>query len=369
MALGRGFVRLLSGVAILVVLLVGALPLLASRKLGVGTSVPRTDDKPDDACHQRTPLPVSAPGVYRILFQAQGPRSTEIYTVRDDGADLRQLTDNDEYDHWPVWSPDGSRIAFGRAKSFFDASLNVMNADGSGHVGYQQIGGSYAWSPDATEIALQGFGASSASEIFVVDLQTGASRQLTDNDVTDTNPRWSPISSEIAVVRDSRQLNILHPVSGERQILESAFYDGQSWSPDGTRLAFIKWTLETAPDLYTVNSDGSGLCLVGTNGVHLSPHISSFGLTWSPDGTKLAFPATDGGGLGQGIYVANVDGSRLERVASGYRPAWSPDGRRISYYSDAIYTVDLETGSIRQITQPLLAEYISYPRKAIPEVF
>jgi len=37
------------------------------------------------------------------------------------------------------------------------------------------------------------------------------------------------------------------------------------------------------------------------------------GLTWSPDGTKLAFVAADADGVGD-VWVVNADGSGLTRV-------------------------------------------------------
>jgi WD40-like Beta Propeller Repeat len=50
-------------------------------------------------------------------------------------------------------------------------------------------------------------------------------------------------------------------------------------------------------------------------------------LVWSPDGSRLAFSAQEGG-----IWVVGVDGSGLTKVIPhGVNPAWSPDGSRISY--------------------------------------
>ena len=51
--------------------------------------------------------------------------------VNADGSDERNLTDSAAYEYTPVWSPDGSRIAFAREVGDEDAEIFVMNADGS----------------------------------------------------------------------------------------------------------------------------------------------------------------------------------------------------------------------------------------------
>ena len=48
-----------------------------------------------------------------------------------DGTELRQLTDNDDDDGLPVWSPDGESIAFWSDRTG-DLEIFVMNADGTG---------------------------------------------------------------------------------------------------------------------------------------------------------------------------------------------------------------------------------------------
>src|SRR2546430_125411 len=64
------------------------------------------------------------------------------------------------------------------------------------------------------------------------------------------------------------------------------------------------------------------------------PGRSVDGLTWSPDGTKLAFVGR-GAGLGSCIFVMNANGSGAvclgDTQGSGDSPAWSPDGSQLAF--------------------------------------
>ncbi len=75
-------------------------------------------------------------------------------------------------------------------------------------------------------------------------------------------------------------------------------------------------------DIYAVNADGSGLTRV-TQGLDPS---------WSPDGSQIAFVRWT---TPWGIYIANAEGSdeRLLFPSSVARaPVWSPDGSQIAFY-------------------------------------
>ena len=75
--------------------------------------------------------------------------------MKADGSKPTRLTNNPAMDCWPVWSPDGKRIAFTSNRDG-NYEIYVMNADGSGqrNLTSNRAQDNYAtWSPDGKRIA------------------------------------------------------------------------------------------------------------------------------------------------------------------------------------------------------------------------
>lgn len=91
----------------------------------------------------------------RVAFVgSEGNAQSDIYTMNPDGSDRKQLTFSQEREDQPVWSPDGTKIAFARFNNNF-GEIFVMNADGSDQrkLTQSKFDLSPTWSPDGTKIA------------------------------------------------------------------------------------------------------------------------------------------------------------------------------------------------------------------------
>lgn len=112
-------------------------------------------------------------------------------------------------------------------------------------------------------------------------------------------------------------------------------------SPDGSRIAFTRVTVNDAGDgyetsIWTVPADGSA------PPARVTADTRDAQPRWSPDGRRLAFlrsTVRDGKPQPAQIYVLTLAGGEAWRLTDLPRgvsaPVWSPDGRRLAFTSDA----------------------------------
>ena len=75
--------------------------------------------------------PVWSPDGKRIAFRRMlGENNSEVFIANADGSDVRNLTNDPAFDGWPAWSPDGTKIAFASNRNR-NYEIYFMNPDGS----------------------------------------------------------------------------------------------------------------------------------------------------------------------------------------------------------------------------------------------
>ena len=207
-----------------------------------------------------TATPTTPSSHNRIAFSEPIGHIYDIYTIASDGSGRAKLTSfpysasSLDGNCCPKWSPDGERIGF--MSGLNSPHLFTMAADGSNQVDLLNgtgilataDGASFVWSPDSSHIAFTSSGSSggvSSAEIYTVDAWSGQLKPLTDNQVYDGMPSWSPDGRKIAFTSARGGMNGISVMNADGTGVELlsggvTWHDSfPRWSPDGLHIAFI----------------------------------------------------------------------------------------------------------------------------------
>ena len=220
---------------------------------------------------------------------------------------------------FPVFSPDGTKVAYGAGADYDHTELTVADADGSDPQGLGvEIRGPFSWSPDGSQIAyLRG----------------------------DELPNGYDVAAVISAGG-----------TDDRVILAGLAWQSVAWSPDGDRLLLVG---HPAAESDTSGPDGWDVYSVGLDGTDLVQltmtqeweHLA----TWSPDGRSIVYTrsteSSDDADYPSDVWVMSADGSDPHALTDwrGFDawPVWSPDGEWIAFASDRDAT-DEEQAAFRR---------------------
>ena len=157
-----------------------------------------------------------------------------------------------------------------------------------------------------------------------------------------------------AVGGGSREVVVSGAGSNGRVRIVTRFGNLQNvaWAPDGDRFAFTT----DHGELYEIGVDGSGLRRVAVP----SSGCGIENVSWSPSGKELSWWQACAGGGPSGIYVQDLgtgDARRVVDINAVLGLSWSPDGTRIAYgalssFGRDIWVVDRRRGG-RPISRPI----------------
>jgi dipeptidyl aminopeptidase/acylaminoacyl peptidase len=252
----------------------------------------------------------------------------------------------------PRWSPDGRFLAFLSARDGARAQLWLLSRNGgeARRVSNVENGASsFEWSPDGTRFVCltrtgpppskssdvrhythisykfndTGYFDEKRSHIAIIDVRTGASKQITDGD------NWNDLDPH--------------------------------WSPDSTRIAFVsnrtgkEFDLDHNSDVWTISAAGGGLTKISD---HTGPDNNP---RWSPDGSRIAFLGSEDDEAPPLIYIAPSAGGKpsialsktFDQTAADLM--WAEQGRALYLNSSVkgethLYRVDASTGVVNAIT-------------------
>ena len=156
--------------------------------------------------------PVWSPDGERVAFLRSTDGAPDIWTVNRDGEGLRRITHDAERERALAWGPFGRRIAFLSDRSghqdvfVVDVESGTVEQITSETNPWDEFRWAPVWSPDGSAIAyVSNRSERWADDLWLVDLETGHGRKLTANLHVMSTPVWSPDGSTIAfnAVRES----------------------------------------------------------------------------------------------------------------------------------------------------------------------
>jgi dipeptidyl aminopeptidase/acylaminoacyl peptidase len=302
---------------------------------------------------QRSPDGLWVAYTVTTIDAAKDRRNTDIWMVKWDGSAQLQLTSSPDSESSPRWSPDGKYLAFVSSRGTEEEKkrggqiwlLNLAGGEAQRASDFEGGVSDIQWSPDGTRIA---FIASDRDPDDEPEKKEGWKRKTPPPIVIDRYHfkqdragYLKPLYDHIAIF-DLATKNVAAITSGTTD-------DGSlSWSPDGTRIAFLSKRGAADPDR-TENDD---LWIVDAKAGAAPKQITRtpFGEggrpAWSPDGDRIAVLLSDDDqntayGLSKLVIVpSNPPGGAPVTAPSVYlksldravsNPAWSADGQRISF--------------------------------------
>jgi Tol biopolymer transport system component len=264
-----------------------------------------------DGTQERQLLPTGAEGPRwssdgsRIVVGPHDVDSVSARIVDPDNGSYRDIA-NPDPDRFFLpcngpWSPDGQRLtceAFGNTDDSLNGIYTIRSSDGGGLAritsdpGGEDCPGDY--SPNGKHLVF-----------------------LRVNDTT---------FALFTVKLDGKGLRQITPAGGDEFFIN---FECGSWSPQGNDILLSAHApSDQRSTVWVVHSDGTGLrqiTIPGCGGPISSPtSIGCFGARWSPDGTKILFIRNEPQ-LGWDLYMVNADGTDVSPAVTNPLNDESPD--------------------------------------------
>ncbi|MBT8049639.1 MAG: PD40 domain-containing protein [Gammaproteobacteria bacterium] len=370
-------------------------------------------------------FPKFSPDGSRIAFSAEYNGTRQVYTMSTNGGTPKQLTWYNDVGPMPPrggfdyrvldWTPDSEHVLVRANRLPWGIRMgryHLVPANGGSEVPMEiPEGGGGMFSPDGEKVVYtpidrefrtwKRYRGGRAQDVWVYDLESSSSEQLTDDPATDNQPLW--VGDDIfftsdrdytlnlyryvedgdpeAVTRHD-DFDVLWPSAGPQAIVyenggylfrfdaengetarlditvggdrpglmpryvdASQFIQSAGISPDGKRVVF-----GARGEVFSVPARNGR-----TRNLSQSPDAREIHVTWSPDGRSVAW-FSDASGEYE-LYVAPQDGQgEAKKLTDGnttwnFPPAWSPDSEKLAWGDklQRLHYLDVSSGEVTEV--------------------
>ena len=273
-------------------------------------------------------------GTSRIAFMINNDdtESSDIWTIGPGGGGLSRLTSWSGSEWDPTWSYDHQRLAMVRvrpdANNVLHSDIFLMNADGSNKrwarsTPYVDDMMEPSWSPDGKRLVVT-LRLQSVLVLATLELSTGNLVLVAPKGVFGLQGRYASYDpTGKSIIYLSALDGAVHRFvpGGADEILVASPWQigGAALSPDGTKLAYSRLVTTTNYEIFVL-----------TLATHASKRLTfnaaeDSGPTWSPDGTRLAFLSRRSGSYQVWTMNAATGGSltQVTKLNEPSSPAWA----------------------------------------------
>ncbi len=277
-----------------------------------------------------------------VAYDSKRNNNTDIYIMPVGSKKSIRVTFDSASDSWPRWSYDGKWLAFSSKRSG-DSRIWVVRISSDGKPAGKAIqvtreeADNGAWTHDGS---ISFMTSESTVHIFSANMDGSEEIQLTKLKGA-TYPRWSPDGKKIAFVRwdrltGNKAIWTIPSKGGEEKRLTTGEFP--VWSPDGEKIAFRSLDYGTLSKggkaepigIWTIDSDGRNPKLI-------AQELDGWEIAWSNDGkyiigSKHIEESEEHWLAGHNLFRITVKSGKLEELnVKGQMVDTSPDGKKVVY--------------------------------------